>query len=51
MDHTIALAGSWNARAAPSCWGSGEVAERFDPDEFEGSASDFLDELTSAYKE
>lgn len=50
MDHTVALAGSGNALAAPSCWGSREAAEWFGPDVFEGPASDLLDELTSAYK-
>lgn len=50
MDHTVALAGSGNALAAPSCWGSREAAEWFSPDVFEGPASDLLDELTSAYK-
>lgn len=50
MDHTVALAGSGNALAAPSCWGSREAAEWLSPDVLEGPASDLLDELTSAYK-
>lgn len=50
-DHTVALVASWNALATPSCWGSCEVAEWFNLDVFDGPASDFPEEFTSAYKE